>query len=125
MNELEFQQVYETYQARILRYLIRLVGAEEAEDLTQEVFVKVHQRLKTFRGDAQLSTWLYRIATNAAIDKTRSAAYRQDGQTRLLNESTETQDEEVWVDAGSSSLEQVLFQKERYHCYTRFIKDLP
>ena len=69
---MEFQQVYETYQARILRYLIRLVGAEEAEDLTQEVFVKVHQRLKTFRGDAQLSTWLYRIATNAAIDKTRA-----------------------------------------------------
>ena len=124
-NELEFQQVYETYQPRILRYLIRLVGAEEAEDLTQEVFVKVHQSLKTFRGDAQLSTWLYRIATNAAIDKTRSAAYRQGAQTGSLNESPETQGREGWVDQGTATLEQVLFQKERYHCYEGFIKNLP
>jgi RNA polymerase sigma-70 factor (ECF subfamily) len=124
-DELEFQQVYDTYQPRTLRYLIRLIGAEEAEDLTQEVFVKVNQNLKTFRGNSQLSTWLYRIATNAAIDRMRSAAYRQGAQTGSLNESPETLDHEVWVDKEASSIEQILLQKERYNCYARFVKDLP
>lgn len=122
---LEFQQVYDTYQPRILRYLVRLIGAEEAEDLSQEVFVKVNQSLKTFRGDAQLSTWLYRIATNTAIDKMRSVAYRQDAQTGSLNETLETQSQTVRMDEGTPSLKQILFQKERYNCYARFIKNLP
>ena len=47
MNETEydFQNIYATYQAKILRYLDRLVGENEAEDLTQEVFVKINQGL--------------------------------------------------------------------------------
>ena len=124
-DELEFQRVYDTYQPRILRYLIRLIGAEEAEDLTQEVFVKVNQNLKTFRGNSQLSTWLYRIATNAAIDQMRSAAYRQGAHTGSLDELPETLDREVWLDEEASSIEHILLQKERYNCYARFVKDLP
>lgn len=54
VQELEFQNIYDTYQPRILRYLVRLVGETEAEDVTQEVFVKVSQALKTFRGESQL-----------------------------------------------------------------------
>ena len=57
-SELEFQKIYDAYQPRLLRYLVRLIGEHDAEDLTQEVFVKVNQALKTFRGESQLSTWL-------------------------------------------------------------------
>jgi hypothetical protein len=56
--ELRFQQVYDEYHAKIFRYLTRIVGQSEAEDLTQEVFVKVGQSLETFRGESQLSTWI-------------------------------------------------------------------
>ena len=61
MNDtgLEFKKIYETFRAKILRYLARLVGAHEAEDLTQEVFLRINQALKSFRGEAQLSTWVY------------------------------------------------------------------
>ncbi len=45
--------------------------AEDAEELAQDVFMKVYEKLDTFRGDARFSTWLYRIAYNAAISKTR------------------------------------------------------
>ena len=124
-SEMEFQQVYDTYQPRILRYLVRLVGVEEAEDLTQEVFVKVNQNLPTFRGDAQLSTWLYRIATNVAIDRSRSVAYRQDKQTSQFDDVVEIRAVETWSGDKPASLEQILFRKERASCYERFVRDLP
>ncbi len=76
-DTVEFEKIHEAYRAKIFRYLTGLVGEQEAEDLTQDVFIKVGQALKTFRGEAQLSTWIYRIATNAAIDKTRSSSFRQ------------------------------------------------
>ena len=54
-DELEFQRIHETFRPKIHRYLTHLVGEHEAEDLTQEVFVKVSRALKTFRGESQLS----------------------------------------------------------------------
>ena len=64
-DEIEFQKVHDTFRLKIYRYLSRLVGEHEAEDLTQEVFLKVSQALGNFRGESKLSTWIYRIATNA------------------------------------------------------------
>ena len=55
------------------RYLKRIVGESDAEDLTQEVFVKIGQALEKFRGESQLSTWIYQIATNAAFDRFRAS----------------------------------------------------
>jgi DNA-directed RNA polymerase specialized sigma24 family protein len=63
--------------------LARLVGKPEAEDLTQDVFVKVQRGLPRFRGDASLSTWIYRIATNAAVDRMRRTSTRRNAELRL------------------------------------------
>jgi RNA polymerase sigma-70 factor (ECF subfamily) len=125
MVEWEFHLIYDTYQPRILRYLARLVGEPEAEDLAQEVFVKVSQALNTFRGESQLSTWLYRIATHAAIDKMRTAAFRHDAELSLLGDSDETQDKDVWTGEETPSLEQQLMRKEMYECFVEFVKQLP
>ncbi|OGO26741.1 MAG: hypothetical protein A2Z16_06510 [Chloroflexi bacterium RBG_16_54_18] len=65
-EEIEFEQIYADFRPKIHRFLIRMVGEYGAEDLTQEVFVRVNQALPTFRGESKLSTWIYRIATNAA-----------------------------------------------------------
>ena len=73
---LDFQRVYEEYSPRIRRYLGRLAGAAEAEDLTQETFVRVNQALASFRGEAALATWIYRIATNVATDRLRTPGFR-------------------------------------------------
>jgi RNA polymerase sigma-70 factor (ECF subfamily) len=54
-----------------------MAGEDEADDLTQEVFMKVNNGLKEFKGESKLSTWIYRIATNAALDKMRSRAFRE------------------------------------------------
>ena len=120
VGELDFQKIYDTYQPRILRYLVRLVGEHEAEDLAQEVFVKISQALETFRGESQLSTWLYRIATNAAVDKIRTASFRQDAELGLLDDSNETEDKDVWTGEETPSLEQQLMRKEMYECFCEF-----
>ena len=63
-----FRKIYDENLPRIRRLLVRLVGPQEAEDLTQTVFAKAAAALPSFRGDAEISTWLYRIATNVASD---------------------------------------------------------
>jgi RNA polymerase sigma-70 factor (ECF subfamily) len=74
----DFETLHREYRPKILRYMTRYVGAEDAEELTQEIFLKISKSLKQFRGEAGLSTWIYRIATNTAVDRLRSAAHRAD-----------------------------------------------
>jgi RNA polymerase sigma-70 factor (ECF subfamily) len=73
----DFRALYDEFAPRIRGYLTRLVGESEAEDLTQEVFARAHGAMGTRRGDSLVSTWLYRIATNAAIDRLRAASRRE------------------------------------------------
>src|SRR3954451_8142736 len=64
-DERAFAEVMRLYQHKVFNVVFRMVGnREEAEDVAQEVFVTVFKHIETFRGDAKLSTWLYRIATN-------------------------------------------------------------
>jgi RNA polymerase sigma-70 factor (ECF subfamily) len=106
-----------------------MVGAYEAEDLTQEVFVRISRALHTFRGESQLSTWVYRIATNAALDKLRDPSYKRFVENRMLDDSEvgemEIEDKDVWTGEETLSPEQRLFRKERYKCYRDFIENLP
>ena len=76
-EQLEFQDIFADFQPKILRYLSRMVGEMEAEDLTQETFVKVSQAFESFRGESKLSTWIYRIATNTALDRMRSPSFQR------------------------------------------------
>lgn len=76
-NEWNFEKVYSCFQPKIHRYLTCVVGSNEAEDLAQEVFIKVDKALVTFRSESQLSTWIYRFATNVAIDRMRSSSYQR------------------------------------------------
>lgn len=67
-----FELVYAAYKGRIYTYLLRMLGEHEAaDDLTHDVFVKVYRLLATLRRDHRVLPWLYRIATNAAIDHLR------------------------------------------------------
>jgi RNA polymerase sigma-70 factor (ECF subfamily) len=75
--EHDFGRLYTEYQPRIRRYVARIVGEHDAEDLTQAVFLKVSQALQDFRGESTLATWIYRIATNTAADWRRSPAFRR------------------------------------------------
>jgi len=65
-----FEALVTQFQSRVFSYALRLLGdREEAEDLAQEVFVTLHQSLDTFKGQSQLSTWIYRITRNRCLNR--------------------------------------------------------
>lgn len=69
-----FEELISSYEKKIYNYCLRMTNnREDAEDLTQEVFVRVYKNLKKFKGNSQLSTWIYRIAHNICIDRYRKA----------------------------------------------------
>src|SRR5262249_38920023 len=64
-DERAFAQIFELYQMKVYQVVFRMLSsAEEAKDMTQEVFVTVFKSIDSFRGDSKFSTWLYRIAIN-------------------------------------------------------------
>lgn len=67
-----FATLVDKHKDMVFTICVKIVRkSEDAEELAQDVFMKVYDKLDTFRGDARFSTWLYRIAYNAAISKTR------------------------------------------------------
>jgi RNA polymerase sigma-70 factor, ECF subfamily len=122
----EFQKIYEDHYSKIARYLRRIVGENEAEDVAQEAFMKVHQSLDKFRGESKLSTWIYRIATNAAMDRLRSSL------TKILSASNSLTDEDdLTVEIGQVSeynaprLDTLLIRNEMNECIRGIVHSLP
>ncbi len=123
----DFQKIHAEFRPKIVRYLTRLVGAQEAEDLTQEVFVKISQALNTFRGESQLSTWVYRIATNAALDRLRQPSFRRSVLQGLDSNSDELPVKDRVSSGGTEaeSLEQQVCYQEMFECYRDYVQNLP
>lgn len=131
MNDmaLDFQTIYADFRLKIERYLTRMVGEYEAEDLTQEVFVRISQALPTFRGESKLSTWIYRIATNAALDRLRAPSFKRSVQNESLDGANSNESEVAGNNAITGeeppSIEQQLCRQERLECYQDFVESLP
>jgi len=72
------EKIFHEYAPRVYNLARRLLGnAADAEDVTQDVFLQVVRKLPTFRGEAAFSTWLYRVAVNAALAYRRKRALRE------------------------------------------------
>jgi len=71
-----FEAIVHRHQARVFRLACRLTSDTDAPDVLQETFLQVYRHLPSFRGDSQFATWLYRIATNAALMHRRATARR-------------------------------------------------
>src|SRR5438128_250384 len=70
--------VAETYGSKIYQLAFRyLRNKEDAEEVTQDVLFKVHRKVGAFRGDAALSSWIYRITFNAAMSRLRTARFQR------------------------------------------------
>lgn len=89
-----FAGILKRYSSRIFAVIVRIVGCrEEAEELTQDVFMKVFSSLQRYKGNCEFSTWIYRIAYNTAISHTR----KQRREISYIEESlyTNVSEEEV------------------------------
>jgi len=71
-REHEFAQILSDFQDAVYNQAYRMLGnVEEAEDATQDVFLRVHDALDRFRGDSKISSWIYRITANVCISHLR------------------------------------------------------
>jgi len=73
-----FERVYRAHVAKVHSLARRMLGPGEADEVTQDVFVRTWQKLHTFRGDAAFSTWLHRLAVNVVIERRRAFAVQRD-----------------------------------------------
>lgn len=73
-----FEDVFSRNRKGVYRYALRVLGnPSDAEDVTQETFIKVYRSLSSFRGDCTITTWIFRIAANACMDNLRSSRRRE------------------------------------------------
>lgn len=76
-DDAAFREVVTRYKTKIYNYIYRMTGSsEDAEDLTQEVFIRMYMSIDSFRGQSSLNTWLFRIAGNLCIDRFRRTKNR-------------------------------------------------
>lgn len=128
---LNFDEIYDAYWPKLNRYVTRMVGTQEAEDLTQEIFIKVANSLETFRNESQLSTWIYRIATNTVIDRMRKSDYRQEIKRidQLANLNIDDKKTEISKPKGLgkkvSVTEGQVIKREMNSCIRGIIDSLP
>jgi RNA polymerase sigma-70 factor, ECF subfamily len=130
IHEWDFPEVHAAFKPRIHRYLARLIGEDQAEDLTQEVFIRVSQGLGDFRGESSLSTWIYRIATNAALDLLRSREFKQ-GDILSIDDDLAPdldsilEDHNPWTGEKAPQLEAQAIKRYLSECLGGFIQKLP
>ena len=75
-----FNEIVKDYSERVYWHVRRFVNNhEDADDLVQEIFLKIWTALPTFRGEAQLFTWIWRIATNETLNWIRREKVRRRG----------------------------------------------
>ncbi len=114
--DLLFQQYFEP----IKRYLGRYVGEAYAEELAQEVFIKVAKNKDSFKGESSIKTWIYRIATNTAKDFLKSR-YKKDSDA--ISESDLEQYDIESLDKDSPESQNI--STEMNDCIKEFIHRLP
>lgn len=72
-----FERLYRAHVARVHSLARRMVGADDADELTQDVFVRAWEKLGTFRGESAFGTWLHRVAINVILGKRQTMATRR------------------------------------------------
>jgi RNA polymerase sigma-70 factor (ECF subfamily) len=94
-----FEELYRQHSGRLFSLAVRMLGnPADAEDMLQEIFLAAHRKLESFRGEAALGTWLYRLGMNQILDHVRSRAARTGQLTDGLDDAT------LLADAGGHRL---------------------
>ena len=76
-----FERVYRMHVARIHSLTRRMLSTREADEVTQDIFVRTWQKLGQFRGESAFATWLHRLAINVVIERRRSFAVQRERMT--------------------------------------------
>lgn len=102
-QERAFREIVDSYSERLYWHVRRfLCSHEDTDDLLQDIFIKIWSALPSFRGDSQLYTWLYRIATNETLNFLNKQKVRSALQFESLSSKLEEKiDEDPWFNGDS------------------------
>lgn len=124
-NRNDFRKLVERYQQRVFRLVIGFVhDKEEAEDLTQEVFIRAWQSLDKFRGESSFTTWLHRIAINISLNHTR----KKSGNLlygRISAFFGMENEQEIQIPLNEENAEEALIREEHSAWLKRVLDSLP
>jgi RNA polymerase sigma-70 factor (ECF subfamily) len=117
-----FEELVRRYQRPISAYVYRMVGDYEvALDLTQEIFMKVYGSLSRYRSEFKFSTWIYKIAHNAAVDHLRRSVARE----QSIVKRADGDQYELPIESGKLSPELESERKERRRVIETVVRALP
>ncbi len=120
-----FRNLVDSYQEKVRNTCYRFVrNVEDADDVAQEVFIQVYESLAHFREDAELSTWIYRIAVNKSLDFIRKRK-RKKRFTQLTSLFGFNEENEEIVLSNNSNPGQDMEEKERKQILDSAINQLP
>lgn len=125
MSETKFSDIYQEFNPKVTHFLTRLVGDNEAEDVAQVVFEKVSNSLSDFKGESKLSTWIFKIATNAALDRLKSPSYKRTPSGPLAPVSLQTVENIENIFSRPTSPDQKVIRDEMSDCVREFVDRLP
>jgi RNA polymerase sigma-70 factor, ECF subfamily len=121
-----FDYLVQKYRRPMISYMYRMArNAAAAEDLAQEVFLRVYRSRESYEASAKFTTWLYRIATNLAVNHARDTRYERAEVTVSLDEPDEETGTTFEVPDGRLTAEQDMVRRERMLAIRRKVEALP
>ena len=123
-----FEALVYRHQRQVLNFIFRFLGDQtEAEDLTQEVFLRVWKSSKNYKPDAKFTTWLYRIAINLCINRQKALRMRRWFSVSETHSQKQNSEEAIFPDEGSEtvSAENHLINSEQSRRLLNALNDLP
>lgn len=121
-----FNYLIEKYRNPIIHFMYRMVHNQAvAEELAQEVFLRVYRSRQTYRAEARFSTWLYRIATNLGVNHARDTKHEKGVQSVYLDESDPETGTTPDVADSRPNIEHDLLKDERLRAIRQHVMALP
>jgi RNA polymerase sigma-70 factor (ECF subfamily) len=125
-DEAGYNYLVTKYHRQIIHFLFRMVHNEAvAEELAQEVFLRVYRSRESYRAEAKFSTWLYRIATNLAVNHARDTKYERTAQTVELDAPDAESGSMPEVADDNPNIEQRMLREERMAAIRAQVAALP
>jgi RNA polymerase sigma-70 factor, ECF subfamily len=125
-DEAGYNYLVGKYHRQIIHFLYRMVHNEAvAEELAQEVFLRVYRSRESYRAEAKFSTWLYRIATNLAVNHARDTKYERTAQTVELDAADSETGSTPEVADDDLNVEQTMLREERMAAIRAQVAALP
>jgi len=121
-----FAYLVQKYRRPMVNFMYRMAhNAAGAEDLAQEVFLRVYRSRETYEASAKFTTWLYRIATNLAVNHARDTRHERSENTVSLDEPDKESGHTLDLPDGTPSAEENLVQRERLAAIRQRVQSLP